>query len=96
MFNHNINKMKNKETDRGDTLHEQQYLKIGQYLSSSKGRAVFQEDGNFVIFEDSKLLWSTSTSGKNGTKLIMQDDGNLVIYDVYNDPIWASGTQYKG
>lgn len=26
----------------------------------------------------------------------MQDDGNLVIYDVYNDPIWASGTQYKG
>ena len=26
----------------------------------------------------------------------MQDDGNLAILDVYNDPIWAADTQFKG
>ncbi len=28
----------------------------------------------------------------NGNTAIMQDDGNFVLYDQTNDPVWASGT----
>ncbi|MBP2173106.1 hypothetical protein J3E05_001438, partial [Methanococcus voltae] len=36
------------------------------------------------------------TDGKGGNKLVMQSDGNLVIYKKDNKPIWASNTDGKG
>lgn len=67
-----------------------------------------QKDGNFVAYRsDDRAVWASGTNGKGGrdTFLIMQDDGNLVLYKrlgsstpgnitVYfgEDPIWSSGT----
>ena len=49
-----------------------------------------QEDGNFTLSKDNKVLWSTGTEGKKGKKLIMQEDGNLVISDRGNNTIWST------
>lgn len=39
-------------------------------------------------------VWSSNTKniGKAERKLAMQEDGNLVIYEAHNLPIWATMT----
>jgi hypothetical protein len=55
------------------------------------GYAALQPDGDFVIYDWSdNRLWGTGTSGMGASTLIMQDDGNLVIYRKDHLPIWAS------
>jgi hypothetical protein len=67
-----------------------------------------QKDGNLVAYlSGDRPTWASNTAGRGGreTFLIMQDDGNLVLYKrlgsstpghvtVYfgEDPIWSSGT----
>jgi hypothetical protein len=31
--------------------------------------------------------------GHEGSRLVVQNDGNAVIYDASNKPIWATGTR---
>jgi len=51
--------------------------------------AFIQSDGNFVL---QYYLWNSNTSSTNGPfKLLIQDDGNLVLYDKFK-PLWSSGT----
>lgn len=78
--------------NKGDTLHENEYLSLGQYLMNGKGvKAILQKDGNFVIYKGEKALWASGTEGKFGTMLIMQKDGNLVLYNnVENRYVWAT------
>ncbi len=55
-------------------------------------RAVFQADGNFVVYDkDGRARWSSGTYGRGATRLFLQPDGNLVIYS-NNGALWASGT----
>jgi hypothetical protein len=37
-------------------------------------------------------IWKAGEDGKGGVKLVMQDDGNLVVYDSNNNPTWSTGT----
>ncbi len=54
--------------------------------------AVFQTDGNLVLYDrDNKAVWASNTEGM-GEYLAMQDDGNLVIYDRRDIAVWASNT----
>ena len=43
------------------------------------------EDGDFVIYNDNMPIWRTYSAnvGKGPFEMIMQEDGNLVLY-VYN------------
>lgn len=51
------------------------------------------ENGEFILYNTSGRLWAAKTKGKApGFELIMQDDGNLVLYDSSFEPVWASGT----
>eukprot|EP01022_Parablepharisma_sp_SALTPOND_P033226 TRINITY_DN88324_c0_g1_i1.p1 TRINITY_DN88324_c0_g1~~TRINITY_DN88324_c0_g1_i1.p1 ORF type:complete len:331 (-),score=-3.12 TRINITY_DN88324_c0_g1_i1:127-1011(-) len=45
-----------------------------------------------------KALWASGTNGKGTSpyRMVMQKDGNLVIYDAHNNPTWASNTYKKG
>lgn len=53
-------------------------------------------DGNFVVVSSTdQPLWSSMTAGNPGSHLIMQDDGNLVIYDPHNVAIWSTGTWHN-
>jgi hypothetical protein len=82
------------------TLGLNDTLTPGQSLSSPGGAfiASLQGDGNFVVYRvgNNTPLWSSNTSGKGGVKLIMQGDGNLVLYTSSNKPVWATNTGGKG
>ena len=51
--------------------------------------ATMQSDGNFVLSNSANnALWSTGTGGTNAASIMMQDDGNLVLY-IFR---WSAGT----
>src|SRR5262249_33547664 len=59
--------------------------------------AVMQGDGNFVLYRGFKAdpanaVWATNTAGHAGAYLVIQNDGNLVLYDAKGKPLWASDT----
>jgi hypothetical protein len=39
-----------------------------------------------------EAVWSTGTSGRSAGAAVMQNDGNFVVYDADNQPVWNSGT----
>ncbi|KAL2155258.1 hypothetical protein VTH82DRAFT_3934 [Thermothelomyces myriococcoides] len=52
-----------------------------------------QEDGNLVLYDNNhNSLWSTDTykTGNSSTILVVQNDGNVVLYN--GTPIWDSKT----
>lgn len=53
-----------------------------------------QHDGNLVLYTvkyDWQRVWASNTTGSDN-RLILQNDGNMVIYDSNNRPIWHTGT----
>jgi RHS repeat-associated protein len=51
--------------------------------------ATMQQDGNFVLYNSANnSLWASNTSGSNASSIMMQDDGNLVLY-IFK---WSAGT----
>ncbi|KAF7213518.1 B-type lectin plumieribetin-like [Nothobranchius furzeri] len=68
-------------------------LHRGDSLVSNNGqwKAVFQEDGNFVIY-GWKPVWTSDTEKTGATQLIMQDDCNLVMYTQQDKPCWQTNT----
>ena len=40
--------------------------------------------------------WASKTHGQHGCYLVMQDDGNLVIYNFSGKAVWASNTCQMG
>ncbi|XP_056135224.1 B-type lectin plumieribetin-like [Lampris incognitus] len=67
-------------------------LRQGEYLTSVDGkhRAVFQDNGNFAIISESSVTWQTKTSGSHGMRIVLQADGNLVMYTQYRKVVWSS------
>ena len=55
---------------------------------------IITPNGEYILKDEDTELWKNTENSKgNGTyTLIMQDDGNLVLYDSANHPYWASGT----
>ncbi len=54
---------------------------------------VMQADGNLVLYGPSGSVWSSGTWHRGSHHVRMQSDGNLVIRDAANRPLWASNTQ---
>ncbi|XP_073344173.1 B-type lectin plumieribetin-like [Pagrus major] len=77
-------------------LSKNEKLNKGEFLRSNNlaWRAVFQGNGNFVIYdeEERNAKWATGTHGSGANRLCMQSDCSLVLYDGKNKPIWSSGT----
>ncbi|XVV15485.1 hypothetical protein ACQP2X_14425 [Actinoplanes sp. CA-131856] len=46
--------------------------------------------GDLVLRDQGRTVWHTATT--TGTKLVMQNDGHLVLYDATNGTAWSSGT----
>jgi hypothetical protein len=59
-------------------------------------RMTYQPDGNFVLYEGGTALWSSNTSGTSAGYVAMQRDGNLVVYDASETPVWSSNTFWIG
>ncbi len=59
--------------------------------------AVFQGDGNFVVYGPNGPKWATNTQdaahgGNGGRTLRLQGDGNLAIYDGNGNHLWNAAT----
>ncbi|XP_047678701.1 curculin-1-like isoform X4 [Tachysurus fulvidraco] len=68
-------------------------LQKGDFLLSNNGeyKAIFQEDGNFVVY-GWKQVWQSNTAGQtNATVLIMQGDCNCVMY-THGRALWHTNT----
>lgn len=81
-----------------DRLKAGESLSPGQELKSCNGqyKAAFQTDGNFVVYRSNgQALWNSRTNNRPSNLLIMQGDGNLVIYN-QKTPVWNSGSAGKG
>ncbi|GFF59145.1 hypothetical protein IFM46972_11303, partial [Aspergillus udagawae] len=59
-------------------------------------RIVAQDDGNVVQYDGyntpEHALWRTGTDGLGGEVLMLQDNGNLVLYAGGNKAVWESST----
>jgi hypothetical protein len=51
-----------------------------------------QTDGNFFLYAGSTPVWASGTAGNQGAYLVVQNDGELVIFSSSNAALWRSGT----
>lgn len=60
---------------------------------AARDRLAVKTAGNLALATSSgSALWTTASSGTAGNLLVLQSDGNLVLYDAGYRPVWASGT----
>ncbi len=73
-------------------------LRAGGRIASRNGQhaLTYQGDGNFVRYGPSGATWASNTPNTSAGRVVMQGDGNLVIYDGSGRPIWASNTNGAG
>jgi len=65
------------------TLEQGSHLKSGNYTLTLTPK-------DLVLTSNGSQIWSTSHAG---TELNLQTDGNLVEYDEYRNPVWATNTK---
>ena len=77
-----------------NVLNPGEGLSVGDTLISQDGNFVLtlQPDGNLVESSGGNPVWASGTYGRLSWSVIIQGDGNLVLYDVHKTAIWASGT----
>jgi hypothetical protein len=86
--------------DKGSTLAAGGTLTEGDYLESDRGqyKLIMQGDGNLVLYQEGKALWSSETGGNPGSYAVMQGEGNLVVYDggtaTWNSSTWGFSGAY--
>ncbi len=78
------------------TLTANTSLGRGHAKTSCDGRVTLahQTDGNVVVYDAARggrAVWSTGTHGRATTSLVMQGDGNFVLYNG-GHALWSSGT----
>ncbi|XP_070533192.1 uncharacterized protein [Ptychodera flava] len=90
-----------------DILYKNEELIPGEKLVSGLYTLELQTDGNLVLYDrrdpmnpsfmiaedqNPTPIWNTGTVGENVERLVLQRDGNLVLYSDGWVPVWASGT----
>ncbi|XP_056290257.1 B-type lectin plumieribetin-like [Pseudoliparis swirei] len=78
-------------------LSKNDELRKGDYLMSNNGnfKAIFQEDGNFVLY-GWRPLWASDTCRSDGFHVCMQDDCNLVMYNQQSEAKWSTNSAKGG
>ena len=51
-----------------------------------------QTDGNAVVYGNNGATWSSHTADHAISKLVMQQDGNLVLFNTVGGSDWASNS----
>jgi hypothetical protein len=55
-----------------------------------------QNDGNLVLYGHGRAVWNSKTAGHSGAYLVVQGDGNIVIYDRSGKALWNTRTVGTG
>jgi hypothetical protein len=74
-------------------LRAEDRLRRGQRLTSTDGRHVLELTSTGVLQASTagRVWWREGTPDRPGEVLVMQDDGNLVLYGE-SDAVWDAGT----
>jgi len=65
----------------------------GTWGGDANSYATMESSGDFEVWDDGVMRWSSHTSGNPGAYLAFQNqDGNLVVYSSTGQALWASGT----
>ncbi|MEV1174064.1 hypothetical protein [Nonomuraea sp. NPDC049784] len=69
-------------------------LRAGQSVQSSNGRyrLIQQDEGNAVLYDGQRSLFTTPTAGHPGARSIMQAEGNWVVVDSGDKALWTTKT----
>lgn len=77
-------------------LNVEERLQVQASIASCNGAYVLinQQDGNLVFYRraDNAALWASGTSSASPGPLVMQGDGNLVLYTASGQPIFYTMT----
>ncbi|MEV0828015.1 hypothetical protein [Nonomuraea rubra] len=78
----------------GGKLPSGDVLRPGQSIQSANGRykLIQQEEGNAVLYDGQRSLFTTPTAGHPGARSIMQAEGNWVVVDRNNKALWSTKT----
>ncbi|KAJ3607334.1 hypothetical protein NHX12_024386 [Muraenolepis orangiensis] len=76
-----------------NSLSTNQELRRGDILMSENKqyKACFEDNGNLVIYKWSQI-WDTKTGNIEASRVLLQDDTNLVIYTDTGLAVWHSNT----
>ncbi|MFB9369000.1 hypothetical protein [Kitasatospora albolonga] len=80
---------------RGAPLWSGTSLHAGNAVAAAYDSTVVltqQADGNPVLADAGRALWSAGTWGHPGAYLFVQSDGNVVVYDDTARPLWSTRT----
>lgn len=84
----------NNELFVGEKIFEEGYLES----ANENYRLTLNKDGNLVLqsWPKEKNIWASHTSGAGGEYLVLEDDGNLVMYTKKDKTVWESDTSGSG
>ncbi len=93
-FTVNVNNSISPPNSTNTTLSSGGILHKDDYLMSPDGQSVLtlQRNGNLALYANFNLVWETGALGAAADHVVMQSDGNLVIYDQSNHALWNSQT----
>ena len=82
------------DTPASPTIYAGQALRPGESITSDNGlyRLRYDDSGDLVLFDEwgGYPMWTSGTQGSFPGVVLMQGDGNFVIYDGNGSPIWSS------
>jgi hypothetical protein len=55
-------------------------------------QCIMKSNGEFAMYSNGSQCYSSKTSNNPGAYMIMQDNGNLVIYNASGKAIWSTNT----
>ncbi|MET7752834.1 hypothetical protein [Micromonospora sp. NPDC005367] len=67
-------------------------LRPGGSWRTNRLTLTLTSDGNVVLYDQGRGVWSAQTSGKGADQLVFQADGNLVLYTRGMATIWSTRT----
>jgi len=81
-----------------DRLDTNAVLKAGESLISADGYSTtsLSPDGVLQLRRDYQVVWSAGVSAGVDSRLVMQGDGNLVLYNKAGGVVWHSQTNGNG
>lgn len=93
-FSINVNAVSTPSSANVNTLKSGETLNIDDYLISPEGQSIFtlQRNGALSLYSNFSSIWSRNLD-VSATRIVMQTDGNLVVYNQAGQSLWNAGTQ---
>jgi len=72
-------------------------LRAGQKLTSKNGtfELVYEAEGNLVLYAQGEVDWSTGTGGMDPGRVVVENHGELIIYNNNGELVWSTETLGK-